>query len=57
MTYIIYNDWNMIVAAYDDMGVMLFDYVEYLKDGLSVHFGYITDLPDVFWSPLTDVVQ
>jgi hypothetical protein len=47
----------MIVAAYDDMGVMLFDYVEYLKDGQSVHFGYITELPDVFWSPLTDVVQ
>jgi hypothetical protein len=57
MTYFIYNDWNMIVSAYDDIGVMLFDYLEYLKAGQAYHFGYIIDLPDVFWSPMSELVQ
>jgi hypothetical protein len=57
MTYFIYDTNKMIIAAYDDIGVMLFDYIEYLKTGLDCHFGYMTEVPDIFWSPMSSIVQ
>jgi len=57
MTYFIYDTNNMIIAAYDDIGVMLFDYIEYLKTGLDCHFGYMTEVADIFWSPMSSIVQ
>lgn len=55
MTYFIYNEFHMIVAAYDDIGVMLFDYINYLKQGMRYQYGHCTDVPEIFWSPTTVV--